>query len=61
MKESQKRARERVKFEAIKKEQAELGQTVREKMRHAGSKYTAKEARYIYNTSGKRVPVTASG
>jgi hypothetical protein len=61
MKESQKRARERVKFEAIKKEQAELGQVVREKMRHAGSKYTAKEARFIYNSSGRRVPVTGGG
>lgn len=32
-------------------------QSVREKMRHAGSKYTSSEARYVWNTFDKRVLV----
>lgn len=32
-------------------------ESVREKMRHAGSKYTSLEARYVWNTFGNRVPV----
>ncbi|KAH7392183.1 hypothetical protein DE146DRAFT_757924 [Phaeosphaeria sp. MPI-PUGE-AT-0046c] len=36
---------------------AAVGALVREKMRHAGSKYTAAEARYIYSTFGRCVPV----
>lgn len=38
---------------------AAAGESVREKMRHAGAKYTALEAKYMYNTFGKRVPVAA--
>jgi len=61
MEESEKAAKDRVKYEALKKEEAETGKIVREKMRHAGSKYTAKEALYIWNRFSKRVPVTAGG
>jgi hypothetical protein len=56
---TQYRAKERVKYAAIKEEDAKLGQAVREKMRHAGSKYTAQEAGYIYRIFGKRVPIVA--
>jgi len=59
MEDNEQRAKERVKYEARKKEEAETGKIVREKMRHAGSKFTAKEAQYIWDTFSKRVPVTA--
>jgi hypothetical protein len=42
------------------KENASIGELVRQKMRRAGSKYTAQEARYIWKTFGKQVPITNS-
>jgi hypothetical protein len=60
-KEKEERAKERANFEAIKKEDAEIGKIVRENMQKSGSKYTAREARYIWSTFGKRVPVAAGG
>jgi hypothetical protein len=41
----------------MRKEEDELFHIVCEKRPVAGSKYTAKEAAYIYRTTGKRVPV----
>jgi hypothetical protein len=35
---------------------ASIGEVVRQKMRRAGSKYTAQEARYIWKTFSKQVP-----
>lgn len=54
---TKKRKKEQAKFDAQKKEEKEVGERVREKMRVKGSKYTAAEARYVWRVMGKRVPV----
>jgi hypothetical protein len=50
-------AEQQRKFAAKAAEDKALGQVVREKMRVKGSKYTGAEARYVWATFGKRVPV----
>jgi hypothetical protein len=50
-------AKQQAMFAAKDKADAELGHVVREKMRVGGSKFTAAEARYVWATFGKRVPV----
>jgi hypothetical protein len=50
-------AKQQAMFAAKDKADAELGQVVREKMRVGGSKFTAAEARYVWATFGRRVPV----
>ncbi|KAH7070677.1 hypothetical protein BKA63DRAFT_476132 [Paraphoma chrysanthemicola] len=59
LKQSEERKKEKVKFEAQEKEQREMGERVREKMRAKRSKYTAAEARYVWRVMGRRVPVGA--
>jgi hypothetical protein len=56
-----KAAKQQLKFEAKAAANAQLGQVVRGKMRVQGSKYTGAEARYIWATFGKRVPVQMGG
>jgi hypothetical protein len=50
-------AKQQAMFAAKDKADAELGHVVREKMRVGSSKFTAAEARYVWATFGKRVPV----
>jgi hypothetical protein len=50
-------AKQQAMFAAKDKADAELGHVVRGKMRVGGSKFTAAEARYVWATFGKRVPV----
>jgi hypothetical protein len=54
-------AEQQLKFEAKAAATAQLGHVVRGKMRVKGSTYTAAEARYIWATFGKRVPVQMGG